>query len=241
MEAVNVESREYYDSLWASMKRLDQHHKCRLLAIENGLRRLGWKSGDGQRRILELGSGSGMIAELLAKYGEITGVDQSPVGVQTARSRVRGTFVVGTLPGIDVAADGFDLVVLSQVVEHFTDADQRTLLENARRKVRAGGYMLLTTPNRPVASRIYLRPGEAQPIENWLDPDGVVRLLGATGWRVVDLSFAFSFFPVLSSRYRWMRGIRFAVYDLLGLRNTIESLTAHRGLGDCTVVLASKD
>jgi 2-polyprenyl-3-methyl-5-hydroxy-6-metoxy-1,4-benzoquinol methylase len=239
MNAVGAESQRYYDSLWASSKRLDQHHKCRLLAIEKSLRRLAWTK-DRPRRILELGCGSGMIAQLLAQYGEVTGIDQSPVGIQTARSRVPGRFLVGMLPAIELEDGGFDLCVLSQVIEHFGGSDQAQLLRNVNEKVLPGGYVLVTTPNRTVASRIQLRPGEAQPIENWLDPSEVEDLLTSTGWRVLDTYFAFSFFPILASHYRLVRALRFFAYDILALRGLIERVAEKRRVGDCTVTLAVK-
>ncbi len=86
--------------------------------------------------------------------------------------------------------------MLTQVAEHFSDEDRVTLLQNARAAVRPGGHLILTTPNRPVAARVHLQSGEAEPIENWLDVDDLHRLLAATGWETLTTRFAFSFFPV---------------------------------------------
>src|SRR5262245_26430600 len=72
-------SADFYDSLWTSSTGLDQHHKCRIHAIENLLRSLP-KPESRPRRILELGCGSGMVSAFLARHGEIVGVDQSVVG-----------------------------------------------------------------------------------------------------------------------------------------------------------------
>ncbi|MBI4516771.1 MAG: methyltransferase domain-containing protein [Deltaproteobacteria bacterium] len=193
-----------------------------------------------QRRILEPGCGSGIISEFLARYGRVTGIDQSPVGVQAARTRGLGRFVIGTLPDIPVAEDGFDLCVLSQVLEHLADNDQAVLLTRLREKVRPGGHLILTVPNRPVSSRMRFAAGELQPIENWQDTADVHRLLRETGWQVLKTRFAFNFFPVAASRYLLVRAARYVLYDILGLRGILEHLLESPSRGDCIVVLATR-
>jgi SAM-dependent methyltransferase len=238
MEDVSPSSVDFYDTLWRGTTRVDQHHKCRARAIESLLKAL--PPTDSPRRILELGCGTGIISELLARYGEVVGIDQSTVGVASARARVRGTFVVGVLPDIVVTEADFDVCVMSQVVEHFVVEDQVRLLTNARDRVRAGGHLIVTTPNRPVSERMRFAQGELQPIETWLDAGGLRTLLERTGWRVLTTTFAFNFFPILTSRYPWLRGARYLVYDILRLRNTIESMTESYPIGDCTVMLAAR-
>jgi SAM-dependent methyltransferase len=130
--------------------------------------------------------------------------------------------------------------VMSQVIEHFTDDDRVTLLRNARAAVRPGGHLIVTTPNRPVASRISLRPGEAEPIENWMSPGELHALLHTTGWEPLQTRFAFSCFPILSSRYRLVRAVRFLTYDILRLRNPLEDATSSWGAGDCIAALATR-
>ena len=233
---VTESSVPFYDALWTRTKRADQHHKCRMHVIDRLLAAL--PPLDHPRRILELGCGSGIVSEFLAAHGEVTGVDQSPVGIEKARSRCQGTFIVGTLPELSVPGE-FDLCVLTQVIEHFNDRDQVRLLQNARRVVRAGGHLIVTTPNRPVASRVYLRPGEPEPIENWLALDGLQSLLRQTGWEPGTTRFAFSFLPVLASRYQLARAARFLMYDVLRLRTMIEDLTSPLAVGDCVAVLAT--
>ena len=239
MQASSETSVRFYDTLWATERRVDQHHKCRIHAIARMLERVP-PPADRERRLLELGCGSGMVAALLARYGAVTGIDQSEVGIAAARARTRGTFVVGMLPEIALDEGDFDVCVMSQVIEHFADANQALLLRNAARKVKAGGHLIVTTPNRPVSSRMQFRPGELQPIENWLEPAALHELLRRTGWRPVSTRFAFNFLPVWASRDVRLRALRFAAYDVLRLRNPIEDALAHRGRGDCTVVLAEK-
>ncbi len=238
MDTSTQASIDFYDTLWSATTRVDQHHKCRGRAIENIMRALP-APADRRRRIIELGSGSGIISALLARYGEITGLDQSSAGVEAARAAVPGgRFEIGILPDVKIDARDFDVCVLTQVIEHFSDENQTTLLQNARAIVRPGGHLIITTPNRPISERMRFARGELQPIENWLDTAGLHALLAKTGWRVQQTSYAFNFLPVLASRLPVFRGARYLAYDLLGLRDMVEGLLERRPGGDTTVVLA---
>lgn len=239
MDTSTQASIDFYDTLWSATTRVDQHHKCRGRAIENIMRALPAPT-DRCRAILELGCGSGIISALLARHGDVTGIDQSSAGVEAARASVAGRFEIGMLPDIAIDARDFDVCVLTQVIEHFTDDNQMALLQNARAVVRPGGHLILTTPNRPVSERMRFARGELQPIENWLDTADLHALLAKAGWRVLQTSYAFNFLPVLASRLPVFRGARYLAYDVLGLRNVVEGLLESRPGGDTTVVLATK-
>lgn len=239
MHTSNDTSVQFYDALWRRTNRMDQHHKCRIRGIEKMIERLP-ATGSARLRILEPGCGSGLVSEVLSRYGEVTGIDQSPVGVETARRHVRGRFSVGVLPDLETRESEFDLCVLSQVLEHCEITDQVKLLENVHEKVRRGGHVIVTTPNKNVATRVRLRPGEREPIENWLSPEELRELLDRAGWEVRVTRFLFSFFPILASRYRLVRALRYLSYDVLRLRNVVEDLASPYGFGDCTIVLAVK-
>ena len=231
----------FYDDLWANTKRIDQHHKCRILAIERALSNLPTVIS-GTRQILELGSGSGIVAAVLARYGVVTGVDQSSVGIDISRKTVpSGTFVVGTLPDIPVKRSDFDVCVMTQVIEHLTPAAQREVLRNAITKVKPGGAIIITTPNKPVSNAMRFARGELQPIENWFDAKELRELLKESSWKVKDTSFAFSFLPVAASRFVGARALRFLAYDLLGLRRPIEHIMSSQSRGDTIVVTAQRD
>ena len=230
----------FYDELWANTKRVDQHHKCRMLAIERALANLP-SSHNGVQKILELGSGSGIVAAMLSRYGIVTGVDQSSVGVAISTKAIpNGTFVVGTLPDIPVKESGFDVCVMTQVIEHLSPAAQNEVLHNAYTKVKSGGTMIVTTPNKPISNAMRFARGELQPIENWFNAEELQSLLQKTGWIVKDTTFSFSFFPVSASRFVAVRALRFLAYDILGLRRMIENLMQRRPRGDTIVIMAQR-
>jgi SAM-dependent methyltransferase len=101
-------------------------------------------------RLLEIGFGEGYGAPIVRGWvSEYVGVEvePEPVGHALARYGGPGTEFLAydgtTLPFDD---DRFDLAISFQVVEHVRDPVR--FLTEARRVVRPGGAVLVTTPNR---------------------------------------------------------------------------------------------
>jgi SAM-dependent methyltransferase len=95
-------------------------------------------------RILDAGCGSGRNMIDLARHGNITGVELSPVSVQIARQRGAGEVIEGSILEMPFAADSFDLAVSLDVIEHLQD--DLTALKELRRVVAPGGRLLVTVP-----------------------------------------------------------------------------------------------
>lgn len=99
-------------------------------------------------RILELGCGNGSFAAELAELGhDVTGVEPSQSGIEIARRhfpKVRFVHAaMGDLDKHDVGGE-FDLVVSKEVIEHLLYPGE--LVDVARKSLRAGGRILLSTP-----------------------------------------------------------------------------------------------
>ena len=119
---------------------------------------------------LDVGCGAGPGLRYLATRGAIAvGVDASVYALKQARALVecRGlvqTDARGALPFRDGA---FGLVVASEVIEHLPDGIP--FLRECRRVLRAGGVLLLTTPNLWDVRRI-TKPLVGQPWSGDTDP-----------------------------------------------------------------------
>jgi SAM-dependent methyltransferase len=104
-------------------------------------------------RVLDLGCGDGACTETARSACVAAGLDAFVLGSDwsanaLAAAAARGLDVVRAgfdPPGLPFAAGSFDVVVLSEVIEHLVDTDG-ALLE-ARRLLVPGGTLLLSTPN----------------------------------------------------------------------------------------------
>ncbi|MEO6950190.1 MAG: class I SAM-dependent methyltransferase [Polyangia bacterium] len=99
-------------------------------------------------RLLDIGCGSGALLRVAEKFGwEPYGIDVSASCVAALRpwlgERLHEGPLTTTTP---FERRTFDVVVLSEVVEHLTDP--AALLMEARSLLRSGGALWVTTPNR---------------------------------------------------------------------------------------------
>ncbi len=96
-------------------------------------------------RLLEVGCGSGQALRVLGELGwDAEGVDFDRAAVE--RARARGLAVrLGSLREQGYAAESFDAVVMSHLIEHVPDP--LLVLEECRRVLKPGGRLVILTPN----------------------------------------------------------------------------------------------
>lgn len=99
-------------------------------------------------RVLDAGCGEGYGAELLRRHVRmLTALDYDETTVAHVRRRYPGFSVVrGNLVQLPYADDVFDALVSLQTIEHLWD--QEAFVAECARVVRAGGRVVLATPNR---------------------------------------------------------------------------------------------
>lgn len=104
---------------------------------------------------LDLGCGTGYGSSLLAGSGAraVLAFDISPDAIASAREQslaVGPLFAVASADSIPLPDHSLDMVACIEVIEHVADAD--AVLREITRVIRSDGRMLLSTPNRLVAS-----------------------------------------------------------------------------------------
>jgi SAM-dependent methyltransferase len=118
------------------------HRQARMLAAVLAER-------SGPQRIVDVGCGEGSATDLVKRLdprNTVIGVDWSAMALVQARARgllvIQGGLDASGLPLPDA---GTDVVIMSELIEHLVDTD--AAVEEARRILRPGGILLLSTPN----------------------------------------------------------------------------------------------
>jgi tRNA (cmo5U34)-methyltransferase len=116
----------------------------------------------GPQRMIELGVGSGFVAERLLDALpslELVGIDVSPAMLGNARKQLarfgrRVTLIEGDVASIDLDQAGFDVAVTVQALHNVPFGDQQAALRFAARALRPGG-VLLSLDKTAVPSGVY--------------------------------------------------------------------------------------
>jgi SAM-dependent methyltransferase len=92
--------------------------------------------------LLDVGCGTGWLAEHFARY---TGIDGSPDAVARANEAGRNVIVGDVDRPLPFADEAFDAVVMKDLLEHV--GDPVALVREARRVLRPGGLLFASSPD----------------------------------------------------------------------------------------------
>lgn len=156
---------------------------------------------EGGLRILDAGCGTGGDALYLSRYGEVVGLDLAPEATALAVERLPGRFTRGSVLALPFADASFDLVTSFDVLYHRGVPDEVLALDEARRVLRPGGWLLVRLPayewlrsrhDRQVHTRRRYTAADAR------------RLLEDAGFRVERVTYALSLLFPLSLATRML-------------------------------------
>jgi SAM-dependent methyltransferase len=179
---------EYDDELWQLVPEEPGPPPKHLVGFVHSL---GRRDG----AVLDLGCGDGRLTvELRGRH--IVGADVSRVALERARRRLaaRDIELVEVTPGAVLPwADGtFDLVLVAETIEHVVDVE--VLLSEARRVVRPGGEIAVTTPAHGRGTGVGLlargferRFDPLSPHVRFFDRESLRGMLGEAGFEVESL------------------------------------------------------
>jgi SAM-dependent methyltransferase len=104
--------------------------------------------------ICEIGSGGGHVLRLFPD-ARLTAIDVSDVYLETARRNLTGydvRFLKGEVEHLGLAAESFDRIVCTEVLEHTVDPD--AILAEIARLLKPDGVAVVTVPNDPLIHRL---------------------------------------------------------------------------------------
>lgn len=228
--------RTFYDAMYrrrSDAQNIDQ--LCRLNAVRSFLRAARLP----HRRILELGCGMGWLSHELSRFGQVTAVDLSPEAVNIAQAKYPAVhFHAANFLEDPTLTQTYDMVVASEVLEHLTRNDQVRFVRLAHERLERDGYLLLTTPNRPVVARFSIAPQDLQPIESWLTIDELRHMLQPL-FRIVTLKTTLFFQPFLR-RHPFVNWLHYVCYCKLKALAVTENLLGWLPSGTYICCLAQK-
>lgn len=110
--------------------------------------------------VLDAACGEGYGSALMASVAErVTGLDIDPGTVARARESYGGQanlcFLQGSIAALPLEDGSVDAVISFETIEHVAQELQRRFLEEIARVLRAGGFLVMSTPNREVYSDRY--------------------------------------------------------------------------------------
>ncbi len=170
----------------------DKNHLTRR---DRCLKMIGPISGE---RILDVGCGTGFISRSLTGKNEVHGVDISTEYLARAASYGIETEQWDIQKGLPFDSGSFDVVLMTEVLEHIFDTD--ALISEVRRVLKEEGVLVLTVPNTcSLVSRVqvvlgrlpsyiehYNRPGMAGHIRGYNLP-AIRKQLKEHGFKIDDV------------------------------------------------------
>lgn len=139
------------------------------------------------RHVLDIACGTGYGSDILLRGGarQVISVDLSAAAVEYAARRWRNRqFVQADAAHLPLPGGAVETIVSFETLEHLPDPER--FLSEARRVLAADGYLIISTPNRAIAS-----PHSDTPYSPYhtFEPTRaeLIDLLEKSGWKVLEL------------------------------------------------------
>ncbi len=166
-------------------------------SIAEALRQIGMRPAHkANQRILEIGSGFGYLTYALNRAGYACyGIDISVEGVASARRDFGDFYEAKDLMEMTSDEGRFDLIIATELIEHVVNPS--AIIEKAKKLLKPGGRILLTTPNKDLYSDRFVWHSDLPPVHLWWFSKTSLRRIG---WQL-GLSVTFVDFSKFYGRH----------------------------------------
>jgi SAM-dependent methyltransferase len=146
--------------------------------------------------ILEPGCGTGGNFAMLARHGRVFAMDSDEAALRFAGALQKAEVARGTLPdGIPFEGENFDLILMSDVLEHLDD--DAGALRALRSRMKASGWLVATVP---AMQWLWSQHDEAHHHRRRYDTSTLRTTVVKAGYEIVYLGyFNFILFPVVAA------------------------------------------
>lgn len=154
----------------------------------------------GSLKILDDGCGTGLLLKKMSRFGEVSGIDISPLAVALAQKRGMVSCQVGSALEIPFPKGHFDVVTSIDILSQVSREEGKILLREAKRVLKPNGTLLLRTP----AYR-WLRGSHDKHVHVFLrySKKELESLIHENGLKILKITHTdfFIFFPVVLKRF----------------------------------------
>lgn len=211
IDASEIEKFQSIASRWwdreSEFKPLHEINPSRLAYIEKQAQ------GIGDKRILDIGCGGGILAEGMAQRGgRVTGIDMAELSLQVARMHLHESaldvdYQLSTAEAFaENHAAEFDIITCLEMLEHVPDP--ASIIRSASRMLKPDGVLVLSTLNRNpksfalaiLGAEYILRmlPRGTHEYRKFIKPSEMAAVLRANGLQLRDVT-GMSYNPITQS------------------------------------------
>ena len=183
-----------------------------------------------QKKVLDLGCGSGIYAKILKRRGAIVyGIDISPKMIELAKKNVKGVdFRVGTVYKLPYNSETFDIVLASLVVHYFANLNKA--FKEIRRVLKKNGVFIFSGDNPVVITthRMKGKPREYRIFGNYFKEGKLYAYWPIFGVRMPYQHFTFQ---------TWIKTIvknKFVIEDYIDTKTIKKAEKIDRGVYNFT-------
>lgn len=161
--------------------------------LQGILKRTG--GGKGEKKILDVGCGTGRLLSKLNGAWKTYGLDFSPIALGFCAKRGLSRVVRGSGEALPFKDESFDVVTAVDFFYHRNVRDDRTVLKEVARTLKRGGRVVLS---EPALMFLYGPHDESQHGKKRYNAAEVRELMAASGLVVEKLSYSnFILFPLV--------------------------------------------